>query len=233
MTRVRSFALVLTGLGWMACEKWTRRTRPTSEEKHKRLPGDELVTRPMWQATRSITIHAPRDAVWPWLVQMGYPTYRAGWYTPYWMDRVTLGIRARSADRIIADLQNLAPGDHVPDSPDATVAYFTVVEIAEDRALVLTSHTHPLPIYRDVAFSWAFILEDDRGGADTRLMMRARIAYTPVGPGPIIRFLVSTGFGIGDILQAGAMLGGIKTRVEADRATRNCAPTPSRRPALV
>jgi hypothetical protein len=209
----------LTGLGWIAFERWARGTRATSEEKQRRLPGDGLVARPMWQATRATTIRAPRDAVWPWLVQMGYPTHRAGWYTPYWMDRVIFGIRARSADRIVPELQRLAPGDHVPDNPDAVVSYFTVAEIITGRALVLISHTHPLPIYRDVGFSWAFVLEDD--GADTRLIMRARIAYTPVGPGPIIRFLVAAGFGIGDDVQAGAMLGGIKARAESNRATRN------------
>ena len=215
VTRIRGPALVLTGIGWMACEKWARRTRATSEEKHKPLPGDELVPRPMWQATRAITIHAPRDAVWPWLVQMGYPTHRAGWYTPYWMDRVIFRIRARSADRIIPELQNLAPGDHVPDSPDGVVSYFTVAEIAKGHALVLISHTHPLPVYRDVDFSWAFVLEHDGSGADTRLIMRARVAYTPVGPRPIIRSLVAAGFGIGDVVQAGAMLGGIKSRAES------------------
>jgi hypothetical protein len=220
MTRARSVALLLTGVGWMALEKWARRTRATSDEKHKRLPGDELVARPMWQATRAITIHAPRDAVWPWLAQMGYPTHRAGWYTPYWMDRVIFRIRARSADCIIPELQNLAPGDRVPDSPDGVVSYFTVAEIAKGRALVLISHTHPLPIYRDVDFSWAFALEDAGASADTRLIMRARVAYTPVGPGPVIQFLVAAGFGIGDVLQAGAMLGGIKARAEPGGATR-------------
>ncbi len=82
MTRVRTPAVVLTGMGLAAFERWTRQTRATSEEKRKRLPGDELVARPMWQATRAISIQAPRDAVWPWLVQMGYPTHRAGWYIP-------------------------------------------------------------------------------------------------------------------------------------------------------
>ncbi|MGZ6670424.1 MAG: hypothetical protein ACXVH3_37885, partial [Solirubrobacteraceae bacterium] len=113
------------------------------------------------------------------------------------------------------ELQNLAPGDRVPDSPDGVVSYFTVAEIAEGRALVLISHTHPLPIYRDVDFSWAFVLED--AGADIRLIMRAQVAYTPVGPRPIIRFLVAAGFGIGDVLQAGAMLGGIKARAVSGR----------------
>ena len=150
--------------------------------------------------------------MWPWLGQMGYPTHGAGWYTPYWMDRLIFGIRACSAHRIIPALQDLSPGDRVPDSPDADVSYFTVAEIAKNQALVLISHTHPLPIYRDVKLSWAFVLEDV--GADTRLIIRARVRYAPVGPAPIIRLLIAAGFGIGDVVQAGAMLAGIKARAE-------------------
>jgi hypothetical protein len=144
---------------------------------------------------------------------MGYPTHRAGWYTPYWMDRLIFGIRVHSADRIVPELQNLSPGDRVPDSPDAVVSYFELAEIAKNQTLVLLSHTHPLPIYRDVDFSWAFILEDL--GAKTRLIMRARISYAPIGPARIVRLLIAAGFGLGDIVQAGAMLGGIKARAES------------------
>jgi hypothetical protein len=204
---------LLAGAGCIAFARWARRTRATREEKRVPLPGDDLVTAPMWEATRATTIRAPRRDVWPWLVQMGYPTHRAGWYVPYWMDRVLFGIRARSADRIVPGLQTLAIGDRVPDSPDAVTSYFTVAGLVGERDLVLISHTHPLPIYRDVDFTWAFALRD--AGADTRLIMRARVAYAPVGPRRIIRLLVAAGFGVGDVVQAGAMLGGIKRRAES------------------
>ena len=128
MRPTRLVAIALAATGCAAVENWTRRTRPTSQEEHKPLPGDELVAESMWQATRATTVHAPRAAVWPWLVQMGYPTHRAGWYTPYWMDRLILGIRAHSADHFVPELQNLSPGDRVPDSPDAEVAYFEVAD---------------------------------------------------------------------------------------------------------
>jgi hypothetical protein len=215
MRRGRSTALVLGGAGAWAIERWSRRTRATPHEQRDTLPGDELVPEPMWQATRATTIRASRDAVWPWLVQMGYPTHRAGWYIPLWMDRLMFGIRTPSADRIVPELQGLAPGDLVPDSPEGTISYFTAAEVARNRALVLISHTHPLPIYRDVSFSWAFVLRD--AGSDTRLVMRARVSYTPVGPAPVIRLLVTAGFAIGDVIQAGAMLNGIRSRAEAHR----------------
>ncbi len=153
---------------WRRCLGWPRvralidgpADAATRAEKQQPLAGDGLVVDPMWQATRATTIRAPRDTVWPWLVQMGYPTHRAGWYVPHWMDRLLFGIRARSANEIVPELQRLAVGDRVPDSPDGQVAYFTVAAIEKDRALVLLSHTHPMPIYRDVSFCWAFVLAD-------------------------------------------------------------------------
>jgi hypothetical protein len=47
--------------------------------------------------TRAITIAAPPEQVWPWLVQLGYG--RAGWYSYDWIDNDNLP----SADRILPD----------------------------------------------------------------------------------------------------------------------------------
>jgi hypothetical protein len=43
------------------------------------LPGDTLLPRAQYRTTRAITIGAPPDAVWPWLVQVGCG--RAGFYS--------------------------------------------------------------------------------------------------------------------------------------------------------
>jgi hypothetical protein len=168
----------------------------------------------MWQLTRGINIDAAPADVWPWLVQMGHPGRRGGWYAPYWFDRLVWGIRERSADVVVPELQTLARGDRVADSRDGS-AYFTVEWLDPQRALVLVSTTHPLPVYTDVHFSWAFVLEDL--GRGTRLVLRARITCKPLVPGLIAR----PGFGamlrIGDLVEAGAMLRGIKRRAETSR----------------
>jgi hypothetical protein len=58
----------------------------TDEEVHKPLPGDEVVSHPMLETTHAVTIEAPAEEIWPWLVQMGY--YRAGFYAdPSWWDK--------------------------------------------------------------------------------------------------------------------------------------------------
>jgi hypothetical protein len=43
------------------------------------LPGDDMVSHPKIQYTLAITVNAPPQAIWPWLVQMGRG--RAGFYT--------------------------------------------------------------------------------------------------------------------------------------------------------
>jgi hypothetical protein len=110
-----------------------RRSGVTTEELRSSLPGDDIVRLPMWQSTRAITIDASPDEVWPWVVQMGFPSHRAGWHTPHWLDRLTFDIKQPSADEIRADLQRLEPGDRVPDSEDWSV-YFTVVTVDPPRA---------------------------------------------------------------------------------------------------
>ena len=64
--------------------RWWRTWGYDPIEESKALPGDDLVPTPKGIITRGITIDAPPEAVWPWLVQMGYG--RAGWYSYDRMD---------------------------------------------------------------------------------------------------------------------------------------------------
>lgn len=43
-------------------------------EAEQQFPGDDLILRPNFQATRGIDIQAAPEAVWPWLAQMGRDT---------------------------------------------------------------------------------------------------------------------------------------------------------------
>lgn len=191
-----------------------RRSGATREEAAAGLPGDEQVRDPMWQSTRAITIDAPPEEIWPWIVQMGFPSHRAGWYTPHWLDRLTFGIRESSADEIRPDLQRLEVGDRVPDSDDWSV-YFTVVTVDPPHALVLHSTRHVIKPIRTIDFSWAFVLRE-APGRKTRLFIRARTNYTPRWAFLFTELVI----GPGDYVNAGGMLRGIKSRVEraCDRA---------------
>jgi hypothetical protein len=183
------------------------------------LPGDEIVKSPMWESTRAITIDASAGDVWPWIVQMGYPRFRAAWYTPHWLDRLQWGIREGSGgERVRPDLQHLRVGDRIPDSPDWSV-FFTVERVEPRRALVLHSTRHLIKPMRAIDFSWAFVL-DSAAGDQTRLIMRARASCQPRAAWLALGSLS----GIGDFVNASVMLHGIKRRCE--RSCSRCGRAP-------
>jgi hypothetical protein len=188
------------------------------------MPGDELVVPAPIVETRSIDIDAPPDAVWPWLVQMGYE--RAGWYSYDRMD-----MRGSSADRILPEHQSLAAGDIVPTHPGGG---FRVEEVEPGRSLVLYLDT-PLVMSQAAAqgdeatpaglkaagamgeatmpefrASWAFLLEplsDHR----TRLVERFRV-WTPV-PTPMQKLGLPL-MGTGVFLMTRKHMLGLKERAE-------------------
>jgi hypothetical protein len=80
----------------------------TRDEVARPLPGDLIVRKADFVATRAITIDAAPGRVWPWLVQIG--SGRAGWYS---YDRVDNAGRP-SATAIIPELQHLQVGGLVP-----------------------------------------------------------------------------------------------------------------------
>ena len=84
MVSVRRFAAFTSGVAWLMTAydlvippwhlRWGR-----DEGRGGRLPGDGIVGTPTVVGTRTITIGAAQNQVWPWLVQQGFG--RAGWYS--------------------------------------------------------------------------------------------------------------------------------------------------------
>jgi hypothetical protein len=159
-------------LGWGA----------SRQERRQPLPGDDLVAA-RWQTTRGITISAPADQVWPWLVQMGYG--RGGWYSYEWLERlIGAGDFAGggSARRVLPELQQLALGDTVALSPAGGL---TVEVLDPARALVLHYRMNLLTAApagdgdRAVLdWTWAFALTPVNE-ASCRLLARVRADYRP------------------------------------------------------
>lgn len=80
----------------------------TREEVARVMPGDNIQPRPIFNATRAITINATPEQIWPWLVQIGYK--RAGWYGYDIVDNA----RIPSSERILPQWQHIRVGDIVP-----------------------------------------------------------------------------------------------------------------------
>ncbi len=196
----------------------------TAEELSRPLPGDDQVPDPLAASTRAVSIRAPASAVWPWLVQMGWR--RAGWYS---YDRID-NDRIPSADRIMPELQELRPGDSVPEGPGAG---WTVTTVEPGRLLLLTTHG-PM---RGVSWvlrrdsSWLFQL-DDLGAGHCRLIERARTAIITDND-TVTGKLISTPLGaaalsLGDFVMAHRHMQGIRRRAEAQwHAITRPGPGPS------
>jgi hypothetical protein len=121
---------VIAAGSWAACagaRQWYSAWGVDPDERRRGLPGDDLVPGPTLVETRGITIDAPPEAVWPWLVQMGYG--RAGWYSYDAID-----MKGTSAEAILPEHQALAVGDTVPTDPGGG---FLVKVVDRERALVL------------------------------------------------------------------------------------------------
>lgn len=177
----------------------------TAEEVVGPMPGDGIVLGAQYHPTRAVTVGAPPEAVWPWLVQVG--CLRAGWYADDLLDN----LGRPSATRIIPELQELQVGDWVPMGPgepnDDTA--FRVHSFEENRWLLWTKP--------DCTWAWALRPEPD---GRTRLVTRVRLHHDRSRP--LYALLGVVLMELGDFAMMRRMLLGIKARAEAvGRAERH------------
>ena len=189
------------GTGVMAYTLFFRRRcltwGATAEEVSGKLPGDELLPEADIVSTRAVTIDAPPDAVWPWLVQMG--SGRGGVYTYDWIENL-FGLHMHSAREILPQFQDLKVGDELPLGPGRPV--MRVMTCDPERTLTVR--------FADGNWVWIFALVAE--GARTRLISRNRIATPGAAlPARVFTMLVMEP---GSLVMERKMLLGIKQRAE-------------------
>jgi hypothetical protein len=187
----------------------------TPDERRRPLPGDnvvdDIVAAGMARHTRAVTIGAPPEAVWPWLVQIG--DRRAGFYSYDWLERATGTVHyidgRHSATRIHPELQDVRPGDRI-----ATGSIGTRLRI--DAPVTVAA-----PGYALVIGTWAFVLVPAPGHR-TRLLVRepypgwVRLAV-PARLGPLRALAGVIDYAVGEplhFLMERKMMLGLKQRAE-------------------
>jgi hypothetical protein len=173
------------------------------------MPGDDIVRRAQFNATRAITIQAPPEQVWPWIAQLGYR--RGGFYTYDLVDNAG----ERSADRIIEEYQRIQVGDLIPmwhEARGLAIAYrVDSFQTNEWMLWVHRPHEHEQP---DSTWSWQLLRSDDR----TRLITRMKQDYRWQTPRLAMFNLILMEFG--DFAMERRMLKGIKARAERVKSKR-------------
>jgi hypothetical protein len=150
----------LIAIGWYirVVRPWTKHWGATDEEVERPMPGDSIVDHADYVATRAVTIQAPPEDVWPWLVQIG--SGRAGWYSYDRLDNAGVP----SATEVLPEFQSLAVGQLVPMVPGDDVGVW-VKEIEPGRRVLWWD--------RKGECSWEWTLEEASPGT-TRLVTRLR-----------------------------------------------------------
>jgi hypothetical protein len=175
---------------------WQLRWGATDEEVERAMPGDDVVAKPDLDATRGLTVGAPPEDIWPWLVQMGYR--RAGFYSYDRLDNAGVP----SAERILPEYQDIKIGDDVPID---RVHRMKVVALEPNREMAWSLPGH--------GFTWAWGLYPE-GEGRTRLVSRIRMRYVWKWPVILGYFMID----VGDFIMMQKCMREIKRR--AERAAR-------------
>lgn len=136
------FVLLLVAVYWSSIHPWMTNWGSTATERQMTLPGGDLHPYRTGQSTQAITINAPPDVVWRWLVQVGQD--RAGFYTYTRLENL-IGVDIHNVNEIRPEWQHLAVGDAWRLAPPDYLwgvgkdAVVPVVLSEPGRALVLKS----------------------------------------------------------------------------------------------
>ncbi|HZE07807.1 MAG TPA: hypothetical protein VE110_03525, partial [Gemmatimonadaceae bacterium] len=158
----------------LALRPWNTTWGTTSAERGSALPGDEFVPVANYRIDHGITIDAPPEAVWPWLIQIGQD--RAGFYSYSKLENA-VGAHITNSNRIVTAWQSRHTGDLVP---AVSASYlggalgrpgWKVLKVVSGRALILDG--------------WgAFVLEPVAQNK-TRVLIRTRGEGDPTFAGVI------------------------------------------------
>ena len=203
--RVRLSVLVAGGLlvaYHLFVRPWHLDWGATDDEMDRELPADELVPAPSSETTRAVTVEAPSDEVWPWIVQLGQG--RGGFYSYSWLENL-VGADIHNVDRIVPEFQRLAEGDSIRMVKEdywlrSPMTSMTVEKVDPGRTLVLRGHD---------GGTWTFHLEP-RDDETTRFVVRGRAPQQSL-LGRIVRYLA---YELPHFVMERGMMRGIKTRAE-------------------
>jgi hypothetical protein len=181
-TMIAPTVLVAAGAAYLfAVRPWHLRWGATDEELAADLLGDALCPNATGQVTHAITIGAPPQDVWPWILQIGKD--RGGFYSYSFLENM-VGCDMRNNAHIVPERQNRAVGDTVwfatPKHYGGQARMIAAI-VDRERAMVLVTPSDWERVQSGECGregSWGFILTPS-GYSETRLIARSRGSAHP------------------------------------------------------
>lgn len=201
---IAAYGMLLYASGAILLRPWHLQWGARDTEIAARLPGDALVPGARYRMDHVITIDAPAEVVWPWVVQLGQD--RAGFYSHSRLEQL-IGADIHNADRLEAAWQHREAGDFIPAVQPGYLGGilgdsigWRVAEVIPGRAMVLEDRG-------------AFVVEP-LDSATSRLHVRLRGDGRPSLVGVVLGPFAVFVFEPAHFIMERAMLRGIKQRVE-------------------
>jgi hypothetical protein len=184
----------------------------TPEEVNSALPGDEIAREAYVSWDNSVTISAPVEQVWQWVIQMG--DKRGGYYSYTFIEKALMQLMGTSAeelkeyyvnaDRIHPEWQKPALGTGL------IVDLLKIKEYQPNRYLI--GGTDP----GDFGWNWSWHLQPVDAGS-TRLHVRSRLQVPAEARSPV----VTIAFSAGGFVMEQNMIQGIRQRAEGEGEPAN------------
>lgn len=143
---------------------WMDRWGTTPEERTMKMSGDAFLVNPARTANRGITINAPVQKIYPWVVQIGAD--KSGMYSYTWLENF-VGCEMAKDETIHPEWQNLVAGDLMKMcAGDFAPPPYIVAEVLPNQAVTYGHQS-------DDAWeeTWQFVLLPQTDGT-TRLISR-------------------------------------------------------------
>jgi hypothetical protein len=173
---------------------WQLRWGSTNVEVMRSMPGDDIVQSPSFNATRAVTVNAPAQDIYPWIIQMG--VNRAGWYSYDLLDN----LGRHSAEAILAEHQNIKIGDLIPMSPDGKQGLY-VKDFRNNEWVLWWDKTG------NTSWVWGIYPE---GKSRTHLVTRVRVKYEWFSSAILFNLIIE----FFDIVMMTKCMVGIRNRAE-------------------
>lgn len=149
---------------------WMDRWGSTPAERMQEMPGDRFLTSPARTTNRGITVNAPVEKVYPWILQLGAD--KSGMYSYTWLENL-VNCKMAKDETIHPEWQNLTEGDLMKMcAGDFAPPPYIVAEVLPDQAVTFGHQNN-----NAWEETWQFVLLPQADGS-TRLITRTSTNMT-------------------------------------------------------